>query len=167
VVSPLSTNQRIVELQKEIDALREISKTSSRLDSSRTQVLQEENTKLSQQVTTLNTQLKQSQNDVQVLQKKNQILLTQINQLQQQLPSPSLNVSVEQYKQRIADLEQKLNKTEETITQYSDPDIRKLHIEMGFPLELSREALKNKKSVNDAIQWLLEISHRSDQPPKV
>jgi chromosome segregation ATPase len=145
--------------------MRDICKAPSRADSGRTQVLQEENIKLSQQATALSTQLKQSQNDVQALQKKNQILLTQINQLQQQ-PSTS-NTSLEQYKQRIADLEQKLTKTEETVTRYADPDIRKLHVEMGFPLNLAREALVNNKSVADAIQWLLENSHRSAQPPKV
>jgi len=145
--------------------MRDICKAPSRADSGRTQVLQEENIKLSQQATALSTQLKQSQNDVQALQKKNQILLTQINQLQQQ-PSTS-NTSLEQYKQRIADLEQKLAKTEETVTRYADPDIRKLHVEMGFPLNLAREALVNNKSVADAIQWLLENSHRSAQPPKV
>jgi len=151
-VSPVSTNQRIVELQKEVEAMREITKSPARgADPNRTQSLQEENNKLSQQATSLGTQLKQSQNEVQTLQKKNQILLTQINQLQQ-LPSPS-NGSIEQYKQRIAELEQKLAKTEETVTRYADPDIRKLHVEMGFPLNLAREALVNNKSVADAIQW--------------
>jgi len=163
-VSPVSTNQRIVELQKEVEAMREITKSPARgVDPNRTQSIQEENNKLSQQATSLGTQLKQSQNEVQTLQKKNQILLTQINQLQQ-LPSPS-NASIEQYKQRIAELEQKLAKTEETVTRYADPDIRKLHVEMGFPLNLAREALVNNKSVADAIQWLLEYSHH--QPPKV
>jgi len=164
-VSPVSTNQRIVELQKEVDTMREITKSPSRVDPSRTQLLQEENNKLSQQATVLGTQLKQSQNDVQALQKKNQILLSQINVLQQN-PSPS-GSSIEQYKQRIAELEQKLAKTEETVTRYADPDIRKLHVEMGFPLNLAREALVNNKTVNDAIQWLLEYSHHSAQPPKV
>jgi len=143
--------------------MREISKdSSSRADTGRVQALQEENQKLSQQVANVNNQLRQTQNEVQGLQKKNQILLTQLNQLQQTAPT---NTSSDQYKQRIAELEQKLSKTEETITRYADPDIRRLHVEMGFPLNLAKEALVNNKSFDGAIQWLLERS--SVHPPKV
>jgi predicted RNase H-like nuclease (RuvC/YqgF family) len=74
--------------------------------------------------------------DLQTLQKRNQLLLSEIDQSSQK---------IKELEQRISDVES-LN-----------PDIKKLQ-DMGFSLDLARKAIKETKTIDEALQWILESS---------
>jgi hypothetical protein len=146
----LVTNEQIVELKEEVAALKNDQKPAQPVPDPAFLALKDD-------FSNCQTQMKLMQMEIQSLQSKNQTLLTKLNEKQVLPPNPNLEL----LNQQVTELKGKLSDAEKRIVQLANPDIQSL-LEMGFPIELAREAMLANATVQEASNWLLE--HSKIQP---